>query len=258
MTDSAEKAPVDERKIARGVAVGLPIVTVTIALAVGVIANAATAILVLAAGALLGVIALFWASLRILSGDAALPAEIEALDRTAHGVDALASRRKMLLRALKDLENERALGKLDAEDFEQVAETYRADLKDVLRKIDTSLEPFRDKAEALARSHLAAVGLTETAYRGSAAPAEAAAAPGAPAAKESSATAAATKQPPADEASSEPRARVECATCKASNEPDAKFCKGCGSSLAPAGDAGEPAVAEPAAKAAEEPSSDED
>jgi hypothetical protein len=246
MTDSAEKAPVDERKIARGVAVGLPIVTVTVALTVGVIANAATAILVLAAGALLGVIALFWASLRILSGDAPLPPEIEALDRTAHGVDALASRRKMLLRALKDLENERALGKLDAEDFEQVAETYRTDLKEVLRKIDASLEPFRDKAETLARAHLASVGLTETAYRGNAAPAEGGEEP--PAKAEGDAPAAA---PPAETGAP---ARVECAKCKASNEPDAKFCMGCGSALA----ADDSAAADADASAGSEETSSDD
>ena len=75
----------------------------------------------LAAGLLLGVIALLWGSLRILSGDAALSPELEALDMAAQGVDALASRKKMLLRALKDLETERSLGKLEDEDFEQIS-----------------------------------------------------------------------------------------------------------------------------------------
>ncbi|HSO31144.1 MAG TPA: hypothetical protein VLT33_01475, partial [Labilithrix sp.] len=126
------KADLDERRIARGVAIGLPLVTVTVALAVGVIIGPAMAILILAAGMLLGVIALFWASLRVLSGDAALSPELEALDATAHAVDALASRKTMLVRALKDLDNERALGKLEADDHEQLSTTYRAELKEIM------------------------------------------------------------------------------------------------------------------------------
>src|SRR4051794_18845606 len=82
------KAELDERRIARGVAIGLPVVTVTLALATGVMVGAPLAILVAASGVLLGVIALFWASLRILSGDAPLSPELEALDATAHAVDA--------------------------------------------------------------------------------------------------------------------------------------------------------------------------
>src|SRR5688500_4514342 len=88
----------DEQRIAKGIAIGLPLVTLTIAAVVGILVGPATSILVLAAGLLLGVIAILWGSLRILSGDAALPPELEALDMAAQGVDALASRKKMLLR----------------------------------------------------------------------------------------------------------------------------------------------------------------
>ena len=161
------KAELDERRIARGVAIGLPLVTATLALATGVIAGPADrASWCWPSGVLLGVIALFWASLRILSGDAALSPELEALDATAHAVDALASRKKMLVRALKDLENERALGKLDDEDFEQLSHTYRGELKEVLTRIDASLEPHRPKAEDAARAYLAKAGLAEEGYRG--------------------------------------------------------------------------------------------
>ena len=160
------KAELDERRIARGVAIGLPLVTASLTLVTGVLLGPPIAILVLASGVLLGVIALFWASLRILSGDAALSPELEALDATAHAVDALASRKKMLVRALKDLDNERALGKLEDEDFEQLSYTYRGELKEVLTRIDATLEPHRPKAEDAARAYLAKAGLAEEGSRG--------------------------------------------------------------------------------------------
>lgn len=245
MTDAAReaKAQLDERRIARGVAIGLPLVTLTLAVAVGVITGVATAILVLAAGGLLGVVALLWASLRVLSGDASLPPEIEALDASAHGVDALASRKKMLLRALKDLENEKALGKLDEEDFAQVSETYRKELKDVLAQIDATLEPYRSKAEDVARAHLAQAGLVETAYRGNPPPE----AEGGTTIKIGDkvemkltdlAEALVTGSPLAKATMDGETVgvvmgdvRVACPKCETSNEPDAKFCKSCGATL---------------------------
>jgi hypothetical protein len=212
------KAELDERRVARGVALGLPVVTVAVALLAALTQGAPMAILVLAAGVLLGVIALFWASLRILSGDAALPPELEALDATAHAVDGLASRKKMLVRALKDLDNERALGKLDDEDHEQLSHTYRGELKDVMSRIDASLAPHRAKAEEAARAYLAKAG------------AAGAPAPTAATASEPEPTAEAES---GDEAEARPEiaARIACAKCAVSNEPDATFCKKCGASL---------------------------
>ena len=217
------KAELDERKIARGAAIGLPLVTVTLSLVCGVLLGAPMAILVLAAGMLLGVIGLFWASLRILSGDAALSPELEALDATAHAVDALATRKKMLVRALKDLDNERALGKLDDEDYEDLSTKYRNELKDVLTLIDATLAPHRPRAEDAARAYLGKAGLAEEGYRGAPPP------PSVPAAEESDESledvAKAEKKPAKSP-------RVECTSCKTSNEPDATFCKKCGASLA--------------------------
>jgi hypothetical protein len=224
------KAELDERRIAHGVAIGLPLVTVTLATVMGVTIGAPMAILVLAAGMLLGVIGLFWASLRILSGDAPLSPELEALDASAHAVDALASRKKMLLRALKDLDNERALGKLEDDDHEQLSQTYRGELKDVLARIDASLEPHRKKAEDAARVYLASAkaGLVEEGYRGTT-PAEGdddddddVADVGEPVV---------AKSVVAEKTETAP-ARVACPKCSTANEVDASFCKKCGASLA--------------------------
>ena len=249
------KAELDERRIAKAVALGLPLVTVTMAVGAGVIVGAPMAILILASGMLLGVIALFWASLRILSGDAALSPELEALDATAHAVDALASRKKMLIRALKDLDNERALGKLEDVDYEQLSQTYRGELKEVLTRIDASLAPHRPKAEDAARTHLATTGLAERGYRGPL-PIGEDAVPDSTDAGDDDAddehepevepetkpdTKVNVKTEPA--AKDEPKvvekpvakaheSRVACASCSTSNETDATFCKKCGASLA--------------------------
>lgn len=186
----------DEAAIARAVSIGLPVVTVLAAAAVGFLMGPATAILVLAAGLLLGVIAILWGSIRILSGDAPLPADLAELDLRAEGGDPLLARKKMLLRALKDLENERAIGKLEADDYEPIAARYRAELKGVLTKIDEALAPNRALAEEAARKYLEK---------------------------------AAKKDASGEEALVDER--VVCPKCDAKNEADAKFCKECATKL---------------------------
>jgi ribosomal protein L40E len=133
-----------------------------------------------------------------LSGDAPLSPELEELDMRAQGNDPLTSRKKMLLRALKDLENERAIGKIEPEDYEPIAAQYRAELKAVLTKIDESLAPTRALAEEAAKKFLAKAKLE---------------------AKDEE------SKPEVDEE------RVACPKCEAKNEPDAKFCKECATKL---------------------------
>ena len=221
-------AEVDERRIAKGVAIALPVLTVSTALVVAIVLGPSLSILVLAAGVLLGVIALFWASLRILSGDAPLPEELAGLDRSSHDQDPLAARKLMLVRAIKDLENERALGKLEDEDYEQITQTYRSELKEVLKRIDASVEPYRSRAEAAAREHLVKVGLIDGgfAYRGDqrpAAPAPVLADLITEPTSSANTIIAEIKEP-----------RLACPKCVTSNEIDASFCKKCGASLADA------------------------
>jgi len=215
----------DERALAKGLAIGLPLVTGTLAATAGVLLGPAIAILVMIAGVMLGVIALLWASLRVLSGDAPLPPELQALEEGTHGVDLLATRKKMLLRALKDLENERAVGKLEAADFEQVSSTYRAELKHVLRLIDEELAPHRARAEDMARRHLVDRGLADVGYRGEQPPNE----PASTEVPEAEATSADDRSPSTKDA--DRAGRESCKKCGASNEVDAKFCKGCGATM---------------------------
>lgn len=209
----------DERKLARQAAILLPVLTVIASLVGGAVSGIATGILVLVAGTLLGVIALFWASLRVLSGEVEIPHAI-ALDRKeGHDVDALVSRKTMLVRALKDLDNEHALGKLEDDDYAELSQTYRGELKALLRKIDDTLEPFRAQAEEAARSYLAGKGSKAHAR--------------VEATSETSDEASKGSGTESEESSPSSRERRECSTCHASNEADARFCKGCAAPLEP-------------------------
>ncbi len=208
----AEEARDAERRLARSFAIGLPAATVVGASVVGVAVGLAPAILTLAGGVVLATIATGWASLRTLTGDAPLPRALELATMSAGTVDAKVSRKRMLLRALKDLENERRIGKLDDEDYELVSARYRAELKALMKQMDEELLPYREKAERALAAHLAKVGLASTAEEP---PAPEAAPP-----------------PDSTEAQEPSRARA-CATCATVNEADAKFCKECAARLTP-------------------------
>ena len=227
----------DERKLARGAAIAIPLTTVFAAAVVGSILSAGPALLVLAAGILLGTIALFWASLRTLTGDAPLAEELEHASFSASN-DALANRKKMLLRALKDLESEQAVGKIDAKDYGILSSRYRDEIKDLMREMDESIEPHVKAAELALQKHLAKVGLVGDPFR----------APGKVAqAKDEALERDETHHETDNETDNETNDETEgeeneddapalsrpvCTACSTSNEVDAKFCKSCGATLA--------------------------
>jgi hypothetical protein len=206
-----------ERRFGRNVLIVIPAGTVVGAMIVGSMTNVGTALLVLAGGTLLGVVALFWASLRTLSGDAPLPEDLEEAALRRAPLDELRSRKRMFLRALKDLENERALGKMDDADFEMISQRNRAEIKRVMRELDDLVGPHRKRAEDMAKEYLDDVRRTEPHPGGY---------------RDSLGTKAVKKAPKEEE---EPRAanpaRETCASCNTSNEADAKFCKSCGATL---------------------------
>jgi len=169
--------------------------------ALGWFVGPATASLWLGGTTLLGGILFFWTSLRFLSGEAELSPDLAHADARRAVRDALVARKEMLLRAIKDLENERSYGKIDAGDHESLASTYRAELKDVMKRMDAKVAPNRARAEALASKHLQHAVIAESHE-----PKDSAVAPAA-------------------------QHRRECPSCDASNESDARFCKSCGSDL---------------------------
>jgi hypothetical protein len=204
------EADESERQLGRAVALGLPVVCLAAATVVGVVAGVGSALLVLASGALLGAIGLLWASVRTLSGDAPLPEDLEAMALRRRDVDELAERKRRVLRALKDLESEHALGKIDDADYRVVVAKYRDEAKTVMKEMDVEVAPFVEQAERVAAEYLAERSAGQRAEggpkeRGKAAEGEVARSP-----KES---------------------RRACPSCAASNESDAAFCKQCGGSM---------------------------
>jgi hypothetical protein len=218
---SAQSADDAERSLARGAAIGIPLGTVALSIGVCVASSLGPALLVFAAGALLGTITLMWASLRTLGGDAPLPTGLAIAALVSRDDRAVAERKRTVLLALKDLEHERDIGKIDEADYQIVAGRYRTEAKTILREIDDDAAPNRSRAEQIARSHLKKRGLLATdddrehddvANRVSIEPAPPT-----------------TKSAPPPPMTKE--LRPECSACKTSNEPDASFCKKCGASL---------------------------
>jgi hypothetical protein len=188
-----------ERSLGRAVAVGLPAAAVLGAVLVSVVASFGSGIIILASGALVGAIALLWASVRTLSGDAPLPTDLEALAARGHGIDELEEEKRRVLRALKDLESEHAIGKIDDADYDAIVGRYREDAKELMRQIDSSVAPLRGEAERIAREYLEKK---------------------------------LDNQP--TEPASTADARATCVACGTSNERDADFCKKCGAPIKPA------------------------
>lgn len=237
ITKASNAADVDaaeaERRLGRNLAFGLPPAVVGIAIVVGTVTSVGPALLVLVAGALLGAIGLLWASIRTLGGDAPLSRDLEELAARTTSRQDLAERKRTVLRSLKDLEHEHAIGKIDDDDFAVLQKKYRDEAKDLLRELDLEVEPYREKAEALARKHLEKVGLAES---------EAAKVEAPPPADSEEDVAQESDEEEAEEAGEDDAgptrgkgdvpAKITCAKCEASNDADAAFCKKCGASLA--------------------------
>ena len=268
--ESPRNEPNDlEKKLAEYARIGLPILTVAIALTAGVVQGPASAILVLAGGALIGVIAIFWASVRTLLGETPLS-----------GADAYAlaapraeeERKRAVLRALKDLEFERSVGKISEEDYVELVARYRGEAKRLLREIDAEAQPRHERAEALLAKRLRREGLTGSGTGKAEPEAEADEdrdeAPVNPflkttdnnvntgdaetsegnrdrrgAASESKPTKGKKRKKPREDSAPEaaaPAAEAStrtCAECSTKNDPDAVFCKKCGARQEPAAEA---------------------
>jgi hypothetical protein len=198
VTTDQEKPDELEQKIARWAARSIPIAAVVAAVIAGVAYDLGTAVLVLAFGALLGTVALFWASLRALSGDVPLALD----DALALAAPVVAEEQKRaVLAAIRDLEYDKSVGKISEADYRELLARYRADAKRLLQSLDEDLAPLRARAEA----YLAGPG-------------------GKRGAKPRSKPAPARPQPPI------------CPACKTENDDDAAFCKKCGAKLSFGGD----------------------
>jgi len=224
-----------------------PVVGVT-AVAVGVAAGLGPALLVLAGGVLLGVVFLFWSSIGRLTGESPLTLE-EAIGLAAPSPQE--ERKRSILRALKDLEYERSVGKISEEDFAELSGRYRADAKSLLKLIDQDSAPLRRRAEErlaarLRNEKIAAPRKKKGASAATNGPGESVSEPmkdgGAAAPVASPPSGDANDAGDAEDAAPAVDAGVSegstCPSCSTSNDADAVFCKRCGVSL------GKPAGAE--------------
>jgi ribosomal protein L40E len=235
-----------------------------VAIVVGLIQGAQAVLLLLIGAALVGVITLFWNSLRTLLGETPLS-----------GADAYAiaapraeeEQKQAVLRALKDLEFERSVGKISDEDYAVLVTKYRAEAKRLLRVIEEEARPRRERVEWLVKERLIAAGLdpVQYTYRSGPDTTEAEAKPFVDDEKKGKKKSKAKGEgkpaiQPSREAESEPageseakKASVEvtlkseppsmttkespayvpptktCSECGVKNDPDANFCKKCGS-----------------------------
>jgi ribosomal protein L40E len=209
----------DER-IAAYLRLGLPAATIVCAIVGGFLQGAAAVMLVLAAGALVAVIAIFWSSIRTLVGETAL----SGADAYALGAPrAEEEQKRAVLRALKDLEFERSVGKISEEDYQVLVGKYRAEGKRLIRMLDEDAQPRRQKVEALVIERLVREGIAQPrAEDEDPAPSPKRGQRGKAKAKNAAPPA------PARPVAQEPPAAPVCPSCGTRNDVDAVFCKKCG------------------------------
>jgi hypothetical protein len=175
------------------------------------------ALLVVAAGMLLYAIASLWASVQSLSDDAELSLD-EALALAAPSAEE--EKKRSVLRALKDLEYERSVGKIGEDDYNKLTTRYRDEARRLLRELDEAEMPARARVEQRLAKRLEREALI------------------------------AKEVPPdddddndnddddarqtADDAQAgeeQPGSASACAGCGTDNDSDARFCKQCGKGL---------------------------
>jgi hypothetical protein len=130
-----------------------PLAVVAAAVLFGNIFGLGLGLLIIGGGVLFGSIWLIWSSLQGLGSDAPITLE-EALSLGAPSAEE--EQKRAVLRALKDLEYERAVGKISDEDYASLAEHYRSEAKRLLRAVDRDSGPGRERAERLLAERLAA------------------------------------------------------------------------------------------------------
>ncbi len=236
----APPPPDAESLLARGVAIGLPLLTLFGAIAVGLSSSLGPAVLVVVTGMLLGAILLLWTSLRSLAGDAPIDDALDEAQATMmRRSSSTAEKKRIVLRSLKDLELEHSVGKIDDEDYDHLVADYREQAKVLMKEMDVAIDGYREKAEQIARAHLAKRGLGKkgaAAKQAASQPTKDVPAP-APDEPDEPQTPAADSDPSPDATTPAGTERLECAKCATSNEPDATFCKKCGAPLGEEADA---------------------
>ena len=136
----------------------VPVLWLLAAVVVGFVWGVQLVLLVLAAGAITLVIVLMWASVQSLTGGTPLGFE-EALGMGAPSK--VEEEKRSVLRALKDLEYERGVGKISPEDYAELLAKYRAEAKRLIQSVDDALGPAREEVERALEQRLERAGLAK-------------------------------------------------------------------------------------------------
>ena len=195
----------------------LLVVTLLAASTAGTFYGVQLFVLTLAACVLLLVIFLLWSSVQALAGQAELTFE-EAFSLGTRSAEE--EQKRAVLRALKDLEYERSVGKISEEDFHEYSARYRAEAKRLIQNLNEHLAEQRQQVERELERRLAKAARK----------AEPVAASGEPD-SEAASTPEAAEKPPESAPEAAATMSRECPACQVKNEPDARFCKACGKSL---------------------------
>lgn len=168
--EAAEPAPADEAahppappkalrsELIRHARWLLPVIWLAGVVGAGLVSGVEFAFLVLAAGVLVLVITLLWTSVQSLTGSSSLAFE-EALGMGAPSK--VEEQKRALLRALKDLEYERGVGKISPEDYAELSTKYREEAKRLIQSLDETLAPAREQVERDLQKRLSQEGLAE-------------------------------------------------------------------------------------------------
>jgi ribosomal protein L40E len=174
----------------------LPFAVIAAAGVLGWMRGPGAGVLVVGGAALVGAIALLWNSLRTVAGETPVDLDAAVALGSATAED---ERTRRVLQALRDLDLEHKLGKVSDEDFAMLSDQYRGEAKRLLRELDEKIAPARARAEKLVAARVEGKPVTIAA------------------------------DAPAEE--EDDTDTVACASCSTHNEPDAVFCKKCGTRL---------------------------
>ncbi|HYQ47191.1 MAG TPA: zinc ribbon domain-containing protein [Polyangiaceae bacterium] len=196
-----------------------PLVTLLAAIVAGTTFGVQLVVLVLAGAALLLIIWLLWSSVQALTGESELTFE-EAFSMGARSAEE--EQKRAVLRALKDLEYERSVGKISDEDYHEYAARYRAEAKRLIQGLEEHLAESRKQVEAELERLL------------SKKPSKSKAPDSSPDSAPRSAPTQEEGEPDSAPAAAKhgPTETRDCPACQVKNELDARFCKACGKSMA--------------------------
>ena len=124
---------------------------------------------------------------------------------------ALERDKALVLRTIKELEFDRGMGKVSERDFAEMSARLRARAGRIMRQLDAG-SLYREQIEKEVEQRLAVSGRTGSAAREQTAP---------------RAPASAAEKTPSPVG----RAAAVCGSCNTQNDPDARFCKSCGTRL---------------------------